>query len=261
MRSLTWIVSIVLITGIGTIETIGTIASPQPTDKSPHSAAVPPERDASEPLYQAAVTLAKTSSGQLDESEVRSAVLDKVEAALRAGACPTRTLTEAAFGTLHTDSRFRALIRDHARQWEISMTVPDEPGEKLRVDGVVRDAAGMPVTDALVYAYHTDARGIYSEQGSDAPRIFGYMRTDANGRFAFNTIRPASYPGQPHEFDQHIHYVVTARGFRERQTASSFADDPHWQGKTLPKDAQPVTKNDQGVDSCRVEIIVQKRLD
>lgn len=214
------------------------------------------ERDA-EPLYLAAVKAAQ-SAGDLTNRTVQKPVLDAIEAALKAGACPTRTLTDAAFANLHTVARFRNLIRDHARQSEISMTVPGEPGDKMRVSGVVRDEAGKPVAGALVYAYHTDARGIYSEQGSDAPRIFGYMRTDAEGRFAFNSIRPASYPGRPNEFDQHIHYIVTAPGYQDRQTGSEFADDPYWEGKTLPETAVKVTKDDKGVAHCRFDMTLQR---
>ncbi|HWM93911.1 MAG TPA: hypothetical protein VN493_24350 [Thermoanaerobaculia bacterium] len=37
----------------------------------------------------------------------------------------------------------------------------DEPGEALRIEGTVRDGNGRPAPGVIVYAYHTDNRGIY----------------------------------------------------------------------------------------------------
>ena len=131
------------------VASTGTIASQvhfnQAGDET--AAAVHERERAAEPLYLAAVRAAE-SAGDLSDRAAQKRVLESLEAALDAGACPTRALTDAAFTDLHTADRFRQLIRDHARQWEISMTVPGEPGDKLRVSGVVRDAAGKPVASA-----------------------------------------------------------------------------------------------------------------
>jgi hypothetical protein len=235
----------------------GAQPSPSPFASDASAAAADELAEKAESLYLAAVKTAKDAD-DLKNPKSQRAALDALEAALKAGACSGRALADAAFADLHVTQRFRNLMRDHARLSEITLTIPNEPGDKLRVTGVVRDSSGKPIAGALVGAYHTDAKGIYSEQGSAAPRLFGYMRTDAEGRFAFNTIRPASYPGRPHEFDQHIHYVVSAPGYRERQTANSFADDPHWKGKTIPDDALKVTKDERGVDCCAFEIVIER---
>jgi protocatechuate 3,4-dioxygenase beta subunit len=44
-----------------------------------------------------------------------------------------------------------------------------------------------------MYAYHTDAHGIYNEQKSlqVAPRLQGWLKTDADGRYEYRSIRPA----------------------------------------------------------------------
>src|SRR5262245_32562255 len=40
-----------------------------------------------------------------------------------------------------------------------------EPGERLIVDGTVVATDGKPLPGAVVYAYHTDASGIYGPEG------------------------------------------------------------------------------------------------
>jgi protocatechuate 3,4-dioxygenase beta subunit len=93
-----------------------------------------------------------------------------------------------------------------------------EPGEPLVIKGVVTDAVRRPVAGVIVYAYHTDARGRYP--GSDEQRrtasgrhgrLRGFARTDAEGRYAFETIRPASYP-VPDAPPQHVHMHVVEPG-------------------------------------------------
>lgn len=211
------------------------------------------ERQA-EPLYKAA--LAAATASQAD----RGKALDAIEAALKAGACPTRTLSEEAFGPLHTQQRFRELIRDHARLSSIVMVTPREEGEPLRVSGVVRDADGKPVEGALVFVYHTDAKGYYSPGGMEEanPRLFGYIRTDKDGQYAYRTIRPGHYPVTftNERIEQHIHYEVTAPGFDKVTTRLGFADDPHWarEGRTPPRWAVPVEKNEKGEAVCALDV-------
>jgi protocatechuate 3,4-dioxygenase beta subunit len=93
-----------------------------------------------------------------------------------------------------------------------------EPGEPLVIKGVVTDAAKRPVAGVIVYAYHTDAQGRYPstpEHERTARHRHGMLRgfaqTDAQGRYAFETIRPASYP-VPHAPPQHVHMHVVEPG-------------------------------------------------
>jgi protocatechuate 3,4-dioxygenase beta subunit len=100
----------------------------------------------------------------------------------------------------------------------IVVTPPSEPGESLVINGVVFQADGRtPLRGASVYVYQTDARGYYAPdnaRASDNPRLRGYLRTDAQGRYEFRTVRPGSYPGTQNP--GHIHYHVSAPGYRER---------------------------------------------
>lgn len=92
-----------------------------------------------------------------------------------------------------------------------------EPGDALVVSGQVLTRDEKPAGALKVYVYQTDARGYYSPDGRDErnPRLKGYLKTDATGRYEVRTIRPGPYPvsGPP----AHIHYeVTTAAGGVER---------------------------------------------
>lgn len=106
---------------------------------------------------------------------------------------------------------------------------PAEPGARLTVSGVVYAEDGRtPVAGASVYVYQTDARGYYrpdDAMGNRNPRLMGLMRTDAQGRYSYRTIRPGSYPGT--RVPQHIHYEVTAEGKGTRIFEIVFEDDPN----------------------------------
>jgi protocatechuate 3,4-dioxygenase beta subunit len=90
-----------------------------------------------------------------------------------------------------------------------------EPGEPLIVEGRVLCPDGKPVADAPVYLYHTDIQGYYSAGGKDErnpgarnSRLRGNLKTDAEGRYQFRTIKPGQYPGSSGP-PAHIHYEIT----------------------------------------------------
>jgi protocatechuate 3,4-dioxygenase beta subunit len=101
----------------------------------------------------------------------------------------------------------------------------DEPGEPLRIDGVVTDGEGRPVAGVIVYAYHTDSGGIYPQASTRHGRLRGWARTDEAGRYRFDTIRPAAYPGRP--IPQHVHMHVIEPGHATYYIDDIvFSDDP-----------------------------------
>jgi protocatechuate 3,4-dioxygenase beta subunit len=91
-----------------------------------------------------------------------------------------------------------------------------ERGEPLLIEGVVRTKDGKPRPGVVVYAYQTDAGGLYpaNEKFSGSARRHGTLRgwamSDAEGRYAFETIRPGGYPGT--DIPQHVHMHVVERG-------------------------------------------------
>jgi hypothetical protein len=81
--------------------------------------------------------------------------------------------------------------------WQARIAPAGEPGEPLVISGQVFDPSGLhAVPNIVVYAYHTDIKGLYTPSGAARPpRLRGRARTDAEGRYEFRTIRPAPYPG------------------------------------------------------------------
>lgn len=108
----------------------------------------------------------------------------------------------------------------------------DEPGQPLQLRGQVLDLAGKPAASIIVYAYHTDAAGDYAPlaatRGTPAQphgRLRSWARTDAQGRYGFDSIRPGGYPGR--KDPQHIHLHVIEPGLRTYYIDDVvFEDDP-----------------------------------
>lgn len=101
----------------------------------------------------------------------------------------------------------------------------DEPGEALHISGVVRDRAGKPAPDIIVYAYQTDAAGHYPRATTRHGRLRGWARTDAEGRYRFDSIRPASYPRSDIPQHVHMHVIEPGRGTYWIDDIV-FSDDP-----------------------------------
>lgn len=84
---------------------------------------------------------------------------------------------------------------------------PDEPGDPLVVRGRLLSLEGAAAAGAVVFAYHTNRGGIYDDpsRGPHSWRLRGWARTDTEGRFTFETIRPGAYPGGT--IPPHIHFT------------------------------------------------------
>ncbi|MEQ1872010.1 MAG: hypothetical protein ABL961_18495, partial [Vicinamibacterales bacterium] len=101
-----------------------------------------------------------------------------------------------------------------------------EPGERLAVTGRTLDGT-RPIAGVSLFVFHTDTNGVYAtgmdnNEGEFHPRLHGALRTDAGGHYEFTTIRPGSYNAGP----SHVHYIVTARGYKPLLLALQFDDDP-----------------------------------
>jgi WD40 repeat protein len=103
-----------------------------------------------------------------------------------------------------------------------------EPGEPLVISGTIYQPHGKtPAAGVTLYVFHTDAEGIYSshqeERKPPKPRLHGWLRTKADGRYEFRTIRPGAYPGG--DTPTHIHAGVYGRDTRYWINDYWFADD------------------------------------
>ncbi|HLQ37286.1 MAG TPA: hypothetical protein VK348_05780, partial [Planctomycetota bacterium] len=167
-----------------------------------------------------------------DDDKELAPLLAKARAAADKGADGASLLATREFAPLHEVTAFRGLVRAHASRGAVRITLADEPGQPLTVTGRVQDKNGKPVGDALVYAYHTSSKGWYSDRaphfGGDSgdhkhARLFGYVRTDAEGHFTLRTIRPGGYPRST--LPEHIHVSIDLGDATVLTTEVLFDDD------------------------------------
>jgi len=105
------------------------------------------------------------------------------------------------------------------------------------VHGYVHDQLGRPVPNALVEVWQANASGRYRHKkdqyiGALDPNFggCGRMLTDADGYYAYRTIRPGPYPWRNRVNDwrpAHIHYAISGSGWVQRLiTQMYFEGDP-----------------------------------
>jgi protocatechuate 3,4-dioxygenase beta subunit len=105
-----------------------------------------------------------------------------------------------------------------------------EAGQKLLVTGTVYQRDGItPAKDVIIYYWQTDNTGRYS-RGAGVPagaarhgHIRGWMKTDATGKYALYTVRPAPYPDE--KIPAHIHLALKEPGINEYYTDDLQFDD------------------------------------
>jgi protocatechuate 3,4-dioxygenase beta subunit len=157
----------------------------------------------------------------------RRTVLTYLPLAALAGILPVRAAEEPQGPP---PEYFKKHTAPEGASFFLSQVPKSERGDRMVIRGVVMDAEKKPIKNASVYIYHTDKDGLYDPQeprpgeGSDNPRLHGYLRTDAVGRYVYGSIRPAPYPNTP--LPAHVHYVVTAEGFKDRAFEFWFEGDP-----------------------------------
>lgn len=117
--------------------------------------------------------------------------------------------------------------------WSARIGSVDEPGEQLVLTGTVYLPDGKtPAAGVTIYAHQTDATGIYPGGGPDLPgsardgRLRAWVATGADGRYRFETIKPAPYPART--MPAHIHLYVREPGKRPY-----YVDDVVFAGEFL----------------------------
>lgn len=131
-----------------------------------------------------------------------------------------------------------------------------EAGEPLTIAGRVLGPDGRPRQNVVIYAYQTDRRGVYpsvfparSSASNAHGRLRGWARSDAQGRYVFETIRPGSYGGNP----EHVHMHVIEPGCATYVIDDLiFTGDPNFERLT-PEQRQGATPGmgGQGIGTLR----------
>lgn len=106
------------------------------------------------------------------------------------------------------------------------------PGQLAYVHGTVVDQQGTPIDGARVEIWQCDHGGVYHHPGDDGkPDLrfqgFGAMVTNRAGAYHFRALRPVPYTGRT----PHIHYRVSAPGFRRLTTQLYVAEEAERNGR------------------------------
>jgi protocatechuate 3,4-dioxygenase, beta subunit len=143
-----------------------------------------------------------------------------------------------------------------------------EPGKPLIIEGQVFTPDGTaPAEGITVYAYNTDAEGYYGADHKEyPPRLYGWMKTDGEGRFELRTILPGHYPGM--QVPAHVHFTVWGGSYPPQWVEElRFEGDRYITPAMLAQAAgkgefssiQPLTHTDGGVLHCRFKIRLQRK--
>jgi protocatechuate 3,4-dioxygenase beta subunit len=119
----------------------------------------------------------------------------------------------------------------------------DTPGESIIVRGRVTDPRGRALAGATVDVWQAAPSGKYDIQDPSQPdmNLRGRFRTDAQGRYEFRSVKPRSYPvpddgpvgvllraqGRHPYRPAHIHFIISADGYRQLITALYIAGDSY----------------------------------
>jgi protocatechuate 3,4-dioxygenase beta subunit len=95
----------------------------------------------------------------------------------------------------------------------------DGPGRPIALFGRVLTPACRPVPSAVVDLWHADAQGQYDERGF---RFRAHQAADADGRYAFRSIRPGRYPSRT----PHYHATIIVGGRRVLTTQLYLPGEP-----------------------------------
>jgi hydroxyquinol 1,2-dioxygenase len=122
-------------------------------------------------------------------------------------------------------------------------------GPILMAEGVIKDTGGNPIPGAQLDIWQTAPNGLYASQDEeqDTYSFHGLMTVGDDGRYAFTTVKPVEYtvpsdgpvgdilracgrhPWRP----SHLHYIVTAPGYKSLVTEIFPDDDPYLDEDTV----------------------------
>lgn len=148
------------------------------------------------------------------------------------GGCTEATV----LGPFHVDGAPRRALGDDICE--------DGKGMPCHVSGRVTDVDGKPLAGVSLDVWQTNADGYYDVQQPEVQpemNLRGRFVTDPDGRYAFRTIKPVSYPvptdgpvgdvlkgmGRHAWRPAHIHFIVSKPGYR-RLVTHIFAHDDPW---------------------------------
>ena len=136
-----------------------------------------------------------------------------------------------------TPEQFRYPFRSTATN---VMAKPGAVGDHIRIEGRILDGQGEPVPDAMIELWQANAHGRYNHPADDRQdnlldpdfKGFGRTGTDADGGFAFETVKPGPIgDGQA----PHITLILFMRGMLSHAYTRIYFSD-----ETAANESDPV---------------------
>lgn len=125
----------------------------------------------------------------------------------------------------------------------------ENDGLPALVTGQVRALDGAPIPNAELDIWQTNNNGLYENMDPDQPdfNLRARMKTDGEGKYAFWTVRPESYPipvdgpvgdllkvGARHNMrPAHIHFIVSAPGYKTIVSEIFAREDEYVEGDAV----------------------------
>lgn len=140
-------------------------------------------------------------------------------------------------GLLRTRSVFqvRGLCQDERDVFDGVLAAPGAFGERVSIVGSVHDGLSLPIGDALLEAWQANGYGRYDHPLDPSGKAldphfrgFGRVATDAQGGYAFSSVKPGAVLGPNAALQApHVNLVLGARGMtRHAFTRIYFEGDP-----------------------------------
>lgn len=109
---------------------------------------------------------------------------------------------------------------------------PNAKGERIRIEGLVRDGTGNPIKDVMLEAWQANAEGHYAHPEGGGPveegfRGWGRVITDfETGEWGFDTVKPGAVSGRKGQWmAPHINLWIVARGINVGLNTRLYFDD------------------------------------
>lgn len=125
----------------------------------------------------------------------------------------------------------------------VNLNTQNLPGTPMTMTGKVYSGEGTetPIAGAKVEIWHADDGGAYHPEGSgdvsnysaSEVTLRGFVLTESDGSFAFQSIQPGLYGSRA----RHLHYKITVAGHDDLVTQSYFQGDNRIPVDGLAKDA------------------------
>lgn len=106
----------------------------------------------------------------------------------------------------------------------------NEKGQRIKINGIVYQSdMQTPASGVILYFYHTNIQGVYPKNGNETGNgarhgyLRGWIKTDSDGAYSFETIKPEPYPGRT--VPAHIHITVKESNKDEYWIKDYFFED------------------------------------